>query len=70
MPDTSIDEASSALERLRCAIEEYHWQPVTITASFGVTGYLSGDTGESLMARADVALYTAKHLGRNHVAKG
>ena len=70
MPDTSLDEASRALERLRRAIEAYRWKPVPITASLGVTGYLSGDTGESLMARADAALYTAKHLGRNHVAKG
>lgn len=70
MPDTSLDEASSALERLRRAIEAYRWKPVPITASLGVTGYLSGDTGESLMERADAALYTAKHLGRNHVAKG
>lgn len=70
MPETSLDEASNALERLRRAIETYRWQPVPITASLGVTGYLSGDTSESLMARADSALYTAKHLGRNHVVKG
>lgn len=70
MPETSLDEASNALERLRRAIETYRWQPVPITASLGVTGYLPGDTSESLMVRADSALYTAKHLGRNHVVKG
>ncbi|HAA46086.1 MAG: PAS/PAC sensor-containing diguanylate cyclase [Halomonas sp. 54_146] len=70
MPETSLDEACNALERLRRAIETYRWQPVPITASLGVTGYLPGDTSESIMARADRALYTAKHLGRNHVAKG
>lgn len=70
MPVTSIDEASSALERLRQAIEIYRWQPVPITVSLGVTSYLPEDTRESLMARADAALYSAKHLGRNLVAKG
>lgn len=70
MPETSLDDAFNALERLRLAIEKYRWQPVPITASLGVTGYLPGDTSESLMTRADVALYAAKHHGRNHVAKG
>lgn len=70
MPETSLEEASHALERLRHAIEVHAWQPVPITASIGVTGYLPEDTSESLMARADSALYTAKHLGRNNVAKG
>lgn len=70
MPDTSIDEAVNALDRLRLAIEMYHWQPAPITASLGVTGYLPEDTSESLMARADDALYVAKHQGRNHVARG
>ena len=69
MPDTSIDEAVNALDRLRLVIETYHWQPVPITASLGVTGYLPEDTSESLMARADDALYAAKHQGRNHVAR-
>lgn len=70
MPNTSIDEASSALERLRQAIEIYRWHPVPITVSLGVTSYLPEDTRESLMARADTALYSAKNQGRNLVAKG
>lgn len=70
MPETSLEEAKSALERLRKAIEAHTWQPVPITASIGVTGYLPEDTSESLLARADRALYKAKHLGRNYVAQG
>ncbi|SDM98345.1 GGDEF domain-containing protein [Vreelandella arcis] len=69
LPDTSIDEAVGALERLRCAIEVHHWEPVPIIASFGVTSYLPGDTCESLMARADSALYVTKRQGRNHVTQ-
>jgi sigma-B regulation protein RsbU (phosphoserine phosphatase) len=70
IPETSLEEANSVLERLRLAIETHPWQPVPVTASVGVTGYLEGDTRESLITRADSALYRAKHLGRNHVAKG
>ncbi|MGS2745226.1 GGDEF domain-containing protein [Halomonas sp. LS-001] len=66
MPDASIDESISALERLRQAVEIYRWQPVPITVSLGVTSYLTGDTRESLITRADAA----KHQGRNLVAKG
>ncbi|SES15512.1 PAS domain S-box-containing protein/diguanylate cyclase (GGDEF) domain-containing protein [Vreelandella subterranea] len=70
MPKTAIDEASNALERLRQAIEVYHWQPVPITVSLGVTSYLPEDTSETLLARADRALYTAKREGRNRLVNG
>ncbi|HBP41352.1 MAG: diguanylate cyclase [Vreelandella alkaliphila] len=70
MSETSLEEAGKALEGLRHAIEVHPWLPKPITASIGVTSYLLEDTSESLMARADRALYMAKHLGRNNVAKG
>ena len=38
-----------------------------ITASFGVTSLQSGDTPETMLARADRALLQAKELGRNRV---
>lgn len=69
MPDTSHAEASVAMDRLRRAIEIYPWQPVPITVSIGLTSFRAGDTQDSLMARADAALYSAKHQGRNRVAK-
>ncbi|MEO1855571.1 sensor domain-containing diguanylate cyclase [Chromohalobacter sp.] len=67
MPDTPLNKASQALERLRLAIEAHHWHPVAITVSLGVTAFQHGDTSESLMARADNALYTAKRHGRNRI---
>lgn len=39
----------------------------TITASFGVAGFLFGDDSDSLLGRADQALYEAKNSGRNRV---
>ena len=40
---------------------------LAITLSIGGTEYCPGDTCETLMRRADDALYTAKRLGRNRV---
>lgn len=39
----------------------------SITISCGVTSARAGDTTETLLQRADVALYAAKHAGRNRV---
>jgi Response regulator containing a CheY-like receiver domain and a GGDEF domain len=35
--------------------------------SFGIAAYLPGDTSESLLHRADQALYLAKATGRNRI---
>lgn len=72
MPDTSLEAALQAAERLRQAIElqsvEYEARRVAITASFGVSVYLGEtDTVHDLFTRADRALYLAKRLGRNRV---
>lgn len=40
-----------------------------MTSSFGVTEIQGGDTGETLLARADRALLTAKENGRNRVIR-
>ena len=38
-----------------------------LTLSAGIAEVRAGETGEQLVARADVALYTAKENGRNRV---
>ena len=39
----------------------------SVTCSFGVAHYQDGDTAETLLARADDALYRAKSNGRNRI---
>ncbi len=49
--------------RLHRSAEEY----VTVTVSVGIAFLEPSDTSESWLERADKALYTAKHSGRNRV---
>ncbi len=68
LPNTSLDEATQLAERLRVDTQAATMPiPTSITASFGVTRMLDQDTPESLIARADRALYEAKQSGRNSV---
>lgn len=61
MPQTDLAGACSFSERLRFQVANR----LAITVSGGVTVAVEGDTAESLLARADSALYSAKDGGRN-----
>jgi diguanylate cyclase (GGDEF)-like protein len=69
LPQTPLDGAQVAAERLRAAIEEHAFPLVaagTITISLGIaTLPADGDSGGSLIRAADRALYLAKRHGRN-----
>ena len=55
-------------ERIRLAITETEIAPVgQVTASMGVTVLKAQDTIDSMLLRADAALYQAKSSGRNRV---
>jgi diguanylate cyclase (GGDEF)-like protein len=67
---TNTDEETAIIlaERLRTDLEQ---APILksspITCSFGVTRFVSGDTPEDLIRRADLGLFQAKSNGRNQV---
>lgn len=59
-------EAFHVAERLRKVIEDHNFDEVgNITASFGVTGYVAEDTGDTILVRADKRLYSSKANGLN-----
>ena len=65
-PETDLREASRLAERVRAKIANHRsGSTPTVTASLGFAQYEVGDTPETLIKRADQALYKAKFLGRN-----
>jgi diguanylate cyclase (GGDEF)-like protein/PAS domain S-box-containing protein len=71
LPHTVGKEAVALAERLRSALEETVWNAqYPITASFGVCTLTPETDGpETLIARADAAMYCAKSDGRNRVSQ-
>lgn len=72
LTETSYSAAIKTAERIRSEVSaaclELREHPVQITLSIGVTQSRYSDViPEDLIARADVALYEAKRLGRNRV---
>lgn len=73
LPETPRHESVGSAERLRRCLAalciEYEGHELTLTASFGVTAREPADTSvDSMMRRADRALYEAKAAGRNRTA--
>jgi two-component system cell cycle response regulator len=76
MPDTDIDFACTIAERLRHSVETTPFEisrapnTLNVTISIGIASAQSeDDNAESLLHRADQALYRAKREGRNRVIK-
>lgn len=72
LPDTALAAAQTLAERLRQQVEASaasgQGPPVPITVSIGVAELWATDTDVAdALARADQALYAAKHSGRNRV---
>jgi two-component system cell cycle response regulator len=71
LPETSLASARSIAERLRRDIEaatvRCDDRALKLTASFGVAQYLTGESPQALLERADKLLFQAKAAGRNCV---
>ncbi len=71
MPQTGLDEAVEAAQRLRRAIGamvfEVEGGSFQITISIGAAQLQPQESADALVARADEALYAAKHAGRDRV---
>ena len=72
LPETPLDAALIAAERLRAAVEHSEIvlsgeELLTVTVSVGVAERQEQDTLDTLLERADQAMYKAKRLGRNRV---
>lgn len=61
LPGATAELATGVLERLRAVT------PAGQTFSAGVATWDGNETSEELIARADQALYQAKHAGRDRI---
>lgn len=69
LPKTTYQQAFLLAKRLRKGLYDYEYKNIGHrTASFGVAYMDEDDTRESLIAKADKALYDSKKLGKNRVS--
>jgi diguanylate cyclase len=72
LPDTELQGAREVAEKLRreaggISVEAAGGVRVTVTLSVGVAQLDAGESVDSVLRRADVAMYDAKHAGRDRV---
>jgi diguanylate cyclase (GGDEF)-like protein len=72
LPETNLEGASALAEKIRLAADaqlfgDGHIFPLTLSA--GVASLSDQESGNDMIARADMALYDAKAGGRNRVEK-
>ena len=69
---TAEAEGERLAEKIRAAVQEHAFgqteAPIAVTISLGLASCRTGDTPDTLVARADAALYRAKAAGRNTVS--
>ncbi|HXU02956.1 MAG TPA: diguanylate cyclase [Polyangia bacterium] len=73
LPSTDLEGGTIVAERIRAAIaamtvKDASRDLVPVTASIGVATYQEGDTVDTLVDRADRAMYVAKTSGRDRVS--
>jgi diguanylate cyclase len=71
LPDTAEPSAVHLLDRLRTIIADLDWSAFSpgmqVTISAGVATLRADENSDSLLARADCALYASKARGRNRI---
>ena len=68
LPNTQAHEARALAESLRQLVAETRFNDeIALTCSFGVAELQTGQSIESWLQSADIALYKAKSDGRNRV---
>lgn len=69
LPGTGLEDAKTAAERVRRAIDEHVFEfggrNLHVTVSAGLAEAMLANDRELLVTRTDAALYAAKHAGRN-----
>jgi diguanylate cyclase (GGDEF)-like protein len=73
LPETSAEEAKTAAQRIRSAVESEKFFPEpgksrTITVSTGITEYVKKEELTLFVQRADKAMYESKEKGRNCIS--
>jgi len=72
LPDTGADVADrlagNLVQRMRECAVEFQSQRIGVTCSVGYASLKPGESPESLLERADAALYAAKEAGRDRAA--
>lgn len=73
LKECGLGDAMKAAEKIREAVASqsavYQKQQISVTISLGVTEYTPYDTRDTLLKRADNALYSAKANGKNRCEK-
>jgi diguanylate cyclase (GGDEF)-like protein/PAS domain S-box-containing protein len=68
VPETGVAGAVALAEKIRRFVHQHAYPEVgKVTVSAGVAAFVGNDTKETLIKRADDALYKAKEKGRNRV---
>lgn len=66
--NNDVDAGCELAEKIRSAVDQHRFTIVgSVTCSFGVSQFEFSDTTESIIKRADEAMYSAKKRGRNLV---
>lgn len=70
LPDSDGPRAERVGERILAAFRGHRWTHRPVTASVGIALAVPGDTSDTLLRRADAALYRSKQAGRDRCTFG